>query len=166
MDVTGDLRRIDQQEERLQFPRFDPDTAWQLGTAVRTLAGQRGLAVAIDVHLHGFPLFYCAMPGTTPDNAEWIRRKRNVVLRFFRSSYAVGLKHHARGTTLEGATGVSAQDYAAHGGSFPLRVTGGTCIGAVTASGLPQREDHRLVTAALAQLLGNDIADIDLDPAP
>ena len=68
---------------------------------------QRGLAVAVDVHLHGLPLFYCAMPGTTPDNAEWIRRKRNVVLRFFRSLYAVGLKYQARGITLEAATGLA-----------------------------------------------------------
>ena len=166
MDVTAELRRIDEQEKRLQLPRFDAETAWQLGAGIRTLAGQRGLAVAVDVHLHGLPLFYCAMPGTTPDNAEWIRRKRNVVLRFFRSSYAVGLKYQARGITLEAATGLGAQDYAAHGGSFPLRLAGGTCIGAVTASGLPQRDDHRLVTAALAQLLGYDISNIDLAPAP
>ena len=58
---------------------------------LRTLAEERGLAVVIDVRRFGQPLFYAALDGTTPDNAEWVRRKSNVVARFHRSSYAVGL---------------------------------------------------------------------------
>ena len=38
--------------------------------------------MVIDVRRFGQPLFYAALDGTTPDNAEWVRRKSNVVARF------------------------------------------------------------------------------------
>jgi uncharacterized protein (UPF0303 family) len=44
----------------------------------------------------------------------------------------------------------------AHGGSFPIRLAGPTCIGAITVSGLPQRDDHDLLTRTLASFLGED----------
>ena len=74
--------------------------AWELGARLRTMAVERGLAVVIDVRRFGQPLFYAALDGTTPDNAEWVRRKSNVVARFHRSSYAVGLKLKAKNETL------------------------------------------------------------------
>jgi uncharacterized protein (UPF0303 family) len=165
MNFARDLRLLEQHEQRLQFDRFDADAAWKLANVVRSLAETRQVAIAIDIQLQGWPLFYYAMPGTTPDNADWVRRKRNVVLRYFRSSYAIGLKLQSQGTTLEAKTGLSQQDYAAHGGSFPIFLAGSSCIGAVTVSGLPQREDHVLVTDAVARFLGRDIGDIALDAA-
>ena len=41
------------------------------------------------------------------------------------------------------------------GGGFPLKLRGVGCVGAVTVSGLPQREDHEMVVAALAAALGS-----------
>ena len=92
------------------------------------------------------------MPGTTPDNWEWIRRKRNVVMRYHRSSYAIGLKHQRAGTTLE-SSGLDAKDYAAHGGCFPILLEGTGYVGTITVSGLPQREDHALVVSVLQEYL-------------
>ena len=141
MDIEEDLARIALQEERLRFERFDADVAWNLGLALKAAADARGVGVAIDVSTHGQPLFYHAMAGTTPDNPEWVRRKRNVTFRFFRSSYAIGLELNRDGRTMAEKYGLGA-DYMAHGGSFPIRLAGSTCIGAITVSGLPQREDH------------------------
>jgi uncharacterized protein (UPF0303 family) len=158
-----DLERIALQEQRLQFDRFDAATAWALGARLKEAAEARGVAVAIDIQLHGQPLFFYAMPGTTPDNVDWIRRKRNVVLRFQHSSYAVGLQLQQQQATLEARLGVDTRDYAAHGGCFPLNLRGTGCIGTITVSGLPQRQDHELVVEALAELLDQPLAELALE---
>jgi uncharacterized protein (UPF0303 family) len=153
-DLERDLARVAEQEQRLRFERFDAGVAWEVGLRLKAAAEARGASVAIDIRLHGRQLFYFAMPGTTPDNADWIRRKRNTAARFHRSSYAVGLSLRQQGTTLEAKAGVSPADYATHGGAFPILLEGTGCIGSVTVSGLPQREDHELVVAVLEEHLG------------
>ena len=156
MTIEDDLSRIAEQEKALSFDGFDLTTAWQLGKLLQELATERGLGIAIDVTLHSMPVFYAAMPGVTPDNVQWVRRKRNMVLRYFRSSYASGLKLQKDGKTVED-NGLSGADYASHGGSFPINVKGTGCIGAVTVSGLPQRDDHNLAVEALALMLAKDL---------
>jgi uncharacterized protein (UPF0303 family) len=155
MTIDHDLACIAQQEETLRFDIFDLSTAWVLGKLLHDLASERNLGVAIDVTFHSMPVFYLALPGSTPDNAQWIRRKRNMVMRYFRSSYASGLSLLKQGKTIEDS-GLSSLDFASHGGSFPIYVNGTGCIGAVTVSGLPQREDHNLVVEALALMLGHE----------
>jgi uncharacterized protein (UPF0303 family) len=162
MGSSEDLERIALQERELRLPRLDTHNAWELGVRLRTLAEERGLAVVIDVRRFGQPLFYAALDGTTPDNAEWVRRKSNVVARFHRSSYAIGLKLTAKNETLAEQQGLPLADYATHGGSFPLAVEGAGVVGSVTVSGLPQRADHELVVEALCSLLGREYAELRL----
>ncbi len=156
MGLQEDLERITRQERELVLPRLDSETAWQLGTRLRTMAVERGLAVVIDIRRFGQPLFYTALEGTTPDNVEWVRRKSNVVARFHRSSYAIGLKDTVKNESIYTTQGLSMADYATHGGSFPLNIGGAGVVGSVTVSGLPQRADHELVVEALCALLGRE----------
>lgn len=165
MDIAQDLARIALQEGRLQFQSFDATTAWLIGTRLREVAAARGAAVAIDIQLHGHPLFFAAMPGTTPNNIDWIRRKRNVVLRFHRSSYAVGLELQQGQKTLTDTIGVELRDYAPHGGCFPINLRGTGCVGTITVSGLPQRDDHALVVEVLAEFLDQPPGELALDTA-
>ncbi len=162
MGLNEDQERVALQERELKLPRLDARFAWELGVRLRTLAEERGLAVVIDVRRFGQPLFYAALEGTTPDNAEWVRRKCNVVARFHRSSYGVGLSLKAKDDTLLQKYGLPLADYAAHGGSFPLAVAGAGVVGSVTVSGLPQRADHELVVEALCGLLGRKYAELRL----
>lgn len=162
----SDLDRIALQEDRLQFERFDATLAWELGTQLKQAAEARNQPVTIDIQLHENPLFFYAMPGTTPDNVDWVRRKRNTVLRYHHSSYAIGLHLKQQQTTLTEKIGVDARDYASHGGCFPLLLRGTGCIGTITVSGLPQRDDHNLIVSVLAKLLDLPLDSVKLaDPA-
>jgi len=163
MPIADDLARIKVQEQELQFATFDEDTAWRVGTRLRALAVARKLQLVVDVRRIAQPLFYMALPGTTPDNVEWVRRKSNVALRFHRSSYAIGLDMEQKGSSLFERYGLPVADYASHGGSFPLRVLHVGVIGAVTVSGLPQRADHELAVEALCGELDRDYNTLRLD---
>lgn len=163
--IDFDLARIALQEEQLQFDTFTHDTAWQLGIRLKEAVEALGKAVAIDIQFMGQPLFFFAMPGTTPDNIDWIRRKRNVVLRFHRSSYAIGLDLKKNKTSLLEKAGLPVRDYAPHGGCFPLLIRGTGCMGTITISGLPQREDHNVLVDVLATWLNRPVHKLALDPA-
>jgi uncharacterized protein (UPF0303 family) len=81
-DTAPDLEALLAEEERLVFPHFDHQTAWDLGSAMRTqaLAGQ--LPVVISIRRNGQRLFHAALPGSAADNDAWIARKSAVVDRF------------------------------------------------------------------------------------
>ena len=70
------------QEKRLVFPRFDNDTAISLGLLLVDMARQRSLPVTIDITRAGHQLFHVALPGTSSDNDEWVKRKVATVMRF------------------------------------------------------------------------------------
>jgi uncharacterized protein (UPF0303 family) len=153
MSIETDLEILARQERELWFPAFTEKEAWQLGLALRATAEAQGMPVAIDISRLDRQLFYVAMPGAVADNAEWVRRKRNAVIRFGQSSYRIGRTLAAAGKTLAERYAVDPADYAAHGGAFPLHVRGAGLIGTVTVSGLPQREDHNMVVAAVCAML-------------
>ncbi len=162
MNLEQDLARIAEQEKRLRFKRFDALVAWEIGNMLKDLAQTKGAGVAIDVSLNNQPLFFYAMPGTSADNADWIRRKRNVTMRFNQSSYALGLSLQQKQTTLQNQQALLERDYATHGGCFPVFV-GDICVGSITVSGLPQREDHAMVVEVLAEYLNQPLAELALE---
>jgi uncharacterized protein (UPF0303 family) len=152
--LSEDLAIIAKQEQRLKFQAFDEESAWRLGCRLRDMALARSAPLVIEVQRFGQPLFFCALAGSTPDNVHWARRKSSVVARFHRSSYGMGLELQQKNTTLAERFGLALTEFAAHGGSFPIAVTGSGVIGSVAVSGLPQRADHELVVEALCAELG------------
>jgi len=160
MGAIEDLSIIDAQEQALRFSAFDATTAWQLGCILRDRLLAKQASGTIEIEIAGQLLFACATPGATPGQADWIRRKRNTVHRFARSTYAVGRILERDGETLALRHGLTLADFAAHGGGFPIHLTGTGPIGSVILSGLPQRDDHNLVVAALAQLLNLTVPEL------
>jgi uncharacterized protein (UPF0303 family) len=161
MSVEKDLAGIAAQEAALQFDRFGAETAWAIGCLLRERAMKLGKAMTFQIQIAGRVLFEAATDGASGGQADWIRRKRNTVMRFGRSSYAVGLQLELEGQTMEARHGLMLADYAAHGGGFPVVLRGTGLVGTVVASGLPQREDHAMVVAALAEALGVQVAGLD-----
>ena len=76
MNDNPSLDALLAEEQELQFPSFGADAAWLLGNAIHQRAMAGSFPIAIEVSRNGQQLFFAALPGATPDNAEWIRRKR------------------------------------------------------------------------------------------
>jgi uncharacterized protein (UPF0303 family) len=149
--ISLDTLRAEEQE--LQFPWFNPDVAWTLGSLIREIAQDGAMPIAIEISASGQQLFFSALQGATPDNSEWIRRKRAVVQRFHHSSLFMSVQAEQQGRPFLQRYGLSEQDYAASGGGFPIFVRNTGCIGAAVVSGLPQLEDHRLVTESIRTVI-------------
>ncbi len=161
MTDQADIDIIIEQEKRLVFPSFGEEDAFLIGSALKARADKADAPIVIDVSLFDRRLFYFARPGSTSDNEDWVRRKINLVRRLHKSSYRAGREFAVAGITLADRN-LATADYAAAGGGFPIRLAHAGVIGTVTISGLPQREDHKWVAAAIADHLGLDIADIAL----
>ncbi|WP_370969402.1 heme-degrading domain-containing protein [Amycolatopsis sp. cg9] len=148
------LAQLAEQEERLQFTKFDNETALALGQQLLTAARDRGLPVTVSVRRNGQRLFHAALPGTSADNDAWIDRKSRVVDRYGHSSFLVGTRFRANGGSFEEDSRLDPDQYAAHGGVFPVLVRGVGPVGTVGVSGLPQAEDHAFVVEQLELFLG------------
>ncbi|MBC7632609.1 heme-degrading domain-containing protein [Aeromicrobium sp.] len=147
------LDALTAQEERLVFTRFDEQTAWEVGVALREAALKAGLPVAISVRRNGQRLFHVALPGASADNDSWLDRKCAVVDRYGHSSLLIGERFRVAGRSFDVDARLDNEHFAAHGGAFPVLVSGTGCIGTVAVSGLPQLDDHRLVVEVLETFL-------------
>jgi uncharacterized protein (UPF0303 family) len=133
----------------LSLARFDEAEALALGQILLDLA--KGKPVVINIRTANRTLFHAALPGSTPLNDLWARRKSNAALLFQLPSMLLGERNRAKGDTLA-LHGLASADYADHGGAVPVRVAGAGVVAVATVSGLPSIEDHRLVVAALRGL--------------
>ena len=149
---TMSAQDVAAQEVALTFKRFTHLDAIALGDLIREDAIARKLPVAFDVFLGERTVYSVALPGSTPDNLEWIRRKRNSVRRFGKSSFRINREQAEKGTSLHDSKAVPEEEYAGHGGAVPILVDELGLIGVVTVSGLPGYQDHATVVAALAKL--------------
>ena len=122
MGLNEDLERIALQERELVLPRLDAEMAWELGSRLRTMAAERGLAVVIDVRRFGAAALLC---GDGRHHARQCRmgaaqeqRGRSLPSQFLRRR----LERKSKNETLLETKACPLADYATHGGSFPLAV--------------------------------------------
>ena len=154
MAIAEDIARIIEQEQGLVFAAFDEHAAFAIGSSIRERALRESLGLVADVRLWDRPLFYCAMPGTTADNPNWVRRKANTVQRLQKSTYRIVLEAGGKERLFPPHLGLPPEDYVMAGGGFPIRVRGIGVVGAVTVSGLHERDDHEVAVTAIGDHLG------------
>jgi uncharacterized protein (UPF0303 family) len=152
------LKELLVQEEELQLQHFNNATAWELGSLIKLAAEKLSVSVSIEVYAFEQVVFSYAMPGTSKDQQDWIRRKRQAVMRFGNSSYYLGQHNIAKNRDFEAIPHLDPKEYCAHGGSFPLRIKNSGIIGTVTVSGLPQETDHQLAVDAMRILISRQFA--------
>ena len=150
------LEQLLQEEQELQFTRFNEEDAWKLGSRLVEMARSRNLPVAIDITRGTHQLFHASLRGSSPDNDEWVKRKVRAVYRFGHSSFYIGQLLKSKGKTIEQSYLVSESEYAPHGGCFPIIIKDTGIVGTVTVSGLPQEEDHKLVVEAIRSYLAEE----------
>jgi uncharacterized protein (UPF0303 family) len=150
------LQQLLQEEQELQFTKFNEDVAWELGSQLVDLARSRNLPVTVDITRGTHQLFHAALRGTSADNDEWVKRKVRLVYRFGHSSFYMGQMLKSKGRSIEQSYLVSESEYAPHGGCFPIIIKDSGIVGTITVSGLPQEEDHKLVVEALRSYLAQE----------
>ena len=153
MSQEGLLEELIAEQGSLQFERFDFDDAYAIGLDLVAMARKEKRAVTIDIAVNGQQLFHAALPGTSPDNDQWVVRKNRVVGRFFNSSFYIAKLLEAKGKSMEEAFGLPSSDFAPFGGAVPVMVKGAGVIGTITVSGLPDQEDHKMATEAIRRHL-------------
>jgi uncharacterized protein (UPF0303 family) len=150
------LEQLLQEEQELQFASFNESTAWHIGNQLVERAQKEGLPITIDITRGAHQLFHASLPGTSADNDEWIKRKVRLVYRFGHSSFYMGQRLKSKGKSIEEAYLIPENEYAPHGGCFPVIVKNTGMVGTITVSGLPQEEDHKFVVQAIRDYLAQE----------
>lgn len=146
-----DASRLEAEAQALILPRFTEDTALALGMVLVRMAQDDALPIVINIRTADRTLFHAALPGSSPLNDLWARRKSNTALLFQLPSFLVGARNREKTETLA-RHGLDPADYADNGGAVPIRVSGAGVVAVATVSGLPQAEDHALVVRAIRAL--------------
>jgi uncharacterized protein (UPF0303 family) len=127
--------------------------ALEIGAIAQELGMARKLPIAIEVRMKEWVVFHASLPGSTPDNDFWIRRKANVVNATGHSTMYEKVLAEESGINWYQSTGLTEADHAIHGGGLALNVVGLGLTGILVISGLPEVEDHLLGVEVLTEYL-------------
>ena len=147
-----DLAELEAEFSGLTLARFDELASLRLGHILVDLALAEELPVVIDIRTADRTLFHAGLPGSTPLNDGWARRKSNTALLFQMPTLLVSRRLAAKEEGLA-RHGLSSDDYAEAGGAVPIRIAGVGVVAVATVSGLPQVEDHKLVVRGIRALM-------------
>ncbi|GAA6059171.1 hypothetical protein JCM10212_005516 [Sporobolomyces blumeae] len=145
--------------EDLRLSSFTSLTAHALGEAIRAQIRKthptKGVIVQITAGASEQMLYFSTTgEGSLLDNKVWAARKWRSVVRFGRSTASLNLKWpEGKAPSVYAAP---ENEYAFHGGGFPLRVKGvEPIVGVVVVSGLKQEEDHQAIVDVLEKFIAD-----------
>ena len=155
VDTTGGFTSAGLQLEAdtLLLPSLSQSEAIEIGEIAHQLGRDRGLAITIEVQLGKWPVFHVALPGTKPENDNWIARKARVVHATGNSTMRERVFAEENGFDWYIKNDLSEELHAIHGGGLPLNVNGLGLAGVLLISGLPQVQDHLLGVEVIAEFL-------------
>lgn len=147
MDAKTLLDTVLQEEQTLRFSDFSNAEAYRLGQCIVANFETVGTA-AVEIFVNGSCKFRYLPNGTNPNNETFLEKKRRTVEEREMSSLGMYAWLLSQGKEQEDVL-MPKDVFCAKGGSFPIRLQGGSVIGSVTVSGLPHFDDHRLVVTSL-----------------
>ena len=142
-----------QEAQTLQLESLSQKDAIEIGEIALDFGFERGLAIAIQVQLKDWVVFHASLPGSTPENDEWLARKAQVVLATGNSTMFERVLAEEQGIDWYQTKGLPEKTHAIHGGGLALNVKGFGCMGVLLISGLPQVQDHLLGVEVLTEFL-------------
>lgn len=146
-----------EEEEELILRKLDIADAIAIGESAVRLARAKNLPVAIEVRIDEWVVFHVSLPGSKPENDQWIDRKARVVASDGHSSMYERVAAEEEGIdelSWYAMNNLPEETHALHGGGYPLHVIGEGHCGTILVSGVPQVDDHKLAVAALRDFLG------------
>ncbi|CAD6588277.1 MAG: hypothetical protein TREMPRED_005018 [Tremellales sp. Tagirdzhanova-0007] len=170
---NADVLAIVRRHEAIQFKSFTHETAWQVGSTIRTLflenrgkAGTKPGDPGIVIHIvlwNGHTLFTSSLgsaPRVGPGAWVWIDGKVNTVKRMNKSTLRM-CQEMAGSTRSAESQGLPFPEFVPHGGGFPISVRGIDTgpIGCIAVTGMTAQEDHQIIIDALIKckdLLANE----------
>jgi uncharacterized protein (UPF0303 family) len=153
--TTGGFTSLElaREEELLTLPSLSMADALEIGEIGVALGLARSLPLAIEVRLGDWTVFHVSLPGSKPENDQWIARKARVVMARGHSTMFERVLAEEQGINWHETYGFSEADYAIHGGGQALRISGLGVQGILLVSGIPQVEDHLFGIEVLTEYL-------------
>jgi uncharacterized protein (UPF0303 family) len=127
--------------------------ALEIGGIAQELGLDRKLPIATEVQMKDWVVFHASLPGSSPENDDWMRRKANVVNATGHSSMYEKVLAEEQGIDWHQSTGLLEVDHAVYGGGLALNVVGLGLTGVLLISGLTEVEDHLLGVEILTEYL-------------
>ena len=151
----GWLEKVVKQEELLRFESFTPADSLRLGMKVIELATSRyDSGVAVRVLIDNVLRFSHFMDGTSMYHGWWMDKKLNVARITNTSTMRAHLEMQAGIRPLENRWYELTENFAAHGGCFPIKNVKGEVLGYAMSSAYAHEHDHQLLVDAMADMLG------------
>lgn len=153
------LARVEKQEGLYQYPSFGSEDALKLGNTIIRLTEEYEGEVAVQIirEEDGLPVFQYVMDSKRQKNIDYMRKKRNCLLKTGHSSVWGYIAMTLGKYTFEE---LNTEDILASGGAFPIRVNG-EHVATVSVSGLHEGMDHELIVRALAECLDKEVFYLD-----
>lgn len=98
--------------------------------------------VGVELYLNGKTRLQYLPNALAPDKENWLRRKRNTVLRFGMSTLDFYEKNDGNEDVFELKYGLNRSDYTSTPGSIPVFIEKTREVGTLTITGLAPEEDH------------------------
>ena len=125
------VRVLEEQEARLRFPSLDLECIERVCREAESILEKLKAPCYIRAAVNGTVVHARCLPGASLNG----------------------------GKSLE-SCGMDSADFGFSGGSFPILLPSGICVGSLTISGLRGEEDHQIAAESIARVLGADIGTV------
>lgn len=149
--MKEELQRFIDEEQCFQFQTFHYIAAHEIAEKIVSKALEKGVQICLEIFCFNKVLVTYSMDEMTPDNNNWLIRKRNAVLHFAHSTNFLYVKNNGNADNLINKYGLERKDYCIVPGGYPIVMKNGGVIGAISVSGLQDTQDHDLIVEVLRE---------------